>query len=552
MNKKQIQEKKHIVRDMMGKYNSLSSQEKQELLRLRCQTDFLIFAQFITEGVFKPFAVHKLICQFIQKVGDGDPLARRSIISLPPRTGKSLLISKIFPAWQMGRNPRGQFIMSSYSLGLSTENSRAVLENMSTEKFAWVFPECHLNKKGCNLTAIRTKEGGLIKTASAGGNVTGFGFGDIDDDELPGIGILDDLLADGNSAAIMESTFSWVQTQFLTRALPNNAIISMGTRFHKDDVAGRMIAASPEDWKILNVQAICTNEENDPLGRALGESHWPEFFPTQALSVIRRSIGERDFSALYQGDPVTESGSIFKEFWFATHAENELNKYSYRFMTVDTAYKEKTYNDYSAMCIWGFEKKSQRLYLLDYIMERLDFPDLQKISIELVDKYKLRAIYIEGRASGGPLIQTLKRFLRISIKELNPSQDKVLRANSVAPLAENGVVSIYENLKNLPDRLSDLCSFPFIRNDDFVDAFVYGLMVARDELGIKIETFLKANPEIAARPIPLFDTPEEIENFKVIGIKNKEIPTKTRVSVINTNKDSDRVIPRRTGKMIFR
>lgn len=552
MNKKELQEKKIIVKEMGEAYANLSPNDRQEYLRLKCQTDFLTFAIFITDGIFKPFDVHKLICNFVQKVGDGDPSIRRSIISLPPRTGKSLLISRVFPAWQIGRNPRAQFIMSSYSLGLSTENSRAVIDFMSSEKFSWAFPECTLNKKGCNLTAIRTKEGGLIKTASASGNVTGFGFGDIDDSELPGLGILDDLLADGNSPTVMESTFNWVQTQFLTRALPNNAIISMGTRFHRDDIAGRLISSNPDDWKLLNVPAICTDKETDPMGREIGQSHWPEFFPTQALAVIRRSIGERDFSALYQGSPITASGAIFKDFWFTSHENNEELEFSYRFITIDTAYKEKTTNDYSAICIWGFNKVKQRLYLIDYVMDRYDFPDLQRVVIDVVDKHKIRAVYIEGRASGAPLIQTLKKFLRVSIRELVPNQDKVLRANSVAPLVENGIVSIYSGIEAYDERLDDLCSFPYIRNDDFVDAFVYGLMVARDDLGIRVESFLEANPDIASRPITLFDEHAECDRFKIVGLKNKEIETKSPSKIRTTKLQHTRAGSGSGGKIIFR
>jgi hypothetical protein len=80
------------------------------------------------------------------------------------------------------------------------------------------------------------------------------------------------------------------------------------------------------------------------------------------------------------------------------------------------------------------------------------------------------------------LIQTLKNYISTQIKELVPSKDKVLRANSVAPIVEQGLISIYDKIPNLEERLNDLTSFPFIKNDDFVDAFVYGVSVYRDEL----------------------------------------------------------------------
>ena len=486
MNKAEVAKEKQIVKEMEASLQTLSSSDKQELLRLKCRTDFLTYARFITSevpiaGKFQSFHVHEVIGNFLQRIGDGEKDYKQSAISLPPRTGKSLLISKVFPSWQMGRSPTAQFIMSSYALQLTNENSRAVIEYISHESFAWLFPECGVDRDKSNLSAIRNNNGGLIKIASAGGNVTGFGFGVIDDSELPGVGILDDLLADGNSIQVMETTFAWTQAQFLTRGLPNHAIISMGTRFHVDDVIGRLLKADPDGWKELNVPALCTDEENDVLGRKLGESHWPEFFPVENLEAIRKSIGDKDFNSLYQGRPAGEQGAIFKEHWFEYHAKNKA-KYSHIYATVDTAYKADRMNDFTAICVWGYDNRERKLHLIHYFLERIEFPDLEKIAPQLVKTWKIRCVYIEGRAQGVPLIQTLKRTINIPIKELVPNKDKVLRANAIAPIVESGVVSLYENLPALGERLSELTSFPFIKNDDFVDAFVYGVTVYRDEI----------------------------------------------------------------------
>jgi predicted phage terminase large subunit-like protein len=486
MNKKELETEKAQVAEMEKSLKTLSASDKQELLRLKCRTDFLTFARYITSevpiaGKFTPFKVHHVIGDFLQRVGDGKKDFKQSAISLPPRSGKSLLISKIFPAWQMGRSPTAQFIMSSYALQLTSENSRAVIEYISHEQFKWIFPECEIDREKCNLSAIRNNNGGLIKIASAGGNVTGFGFGVISDDDLPGVGILDDLLADGNSAAIMESTFAWTQTQFLTRGLPNYAIISMGTRFHVDDVIGQLLKADPEGWRELNVPALCTDEENDVLERKLGESHWPEFFPVENLQSIKKSIGDRDFNSLYQGRPAGEQGAIFKEPWLQYHEKN-LGRYSYIYATVDTAYKAERTNDYTAICVWGFDKKTTKLHLIHYVLDRIEFPEMEKLLPNLIKQWGIRAVYIEGRAAGMPLIQTLRRTTNISIKELVPNKDKVLRANSVAPLVEAGVFSLYENLPQLPERIVEFTSFPFIKHDDWVDCVIYGIEVYRDEL----------------------------------------------------------------------
>ena len=486
MNKQELIAEKSKVLEMEKSIKTLSGADKQELLRLKCRTDFLTFARYITSevpiaGKFTPFKVHNVIGDFLQRIGDGDKSYKQSAISLPPRSGKSLLISKIFPAWQMGRSPSAQFIMSSYALQLTNENSRAVIEYISHEQFKWIFPECDIDRDKCNLSAIRNGSGGLIKIASAGGSVTGFGFGVISDDDLPGVGILDDLLADGNSATVMETTFAWTQAQFLTRGLPNHAIISMGTRFHVDDVIGRLLKADPDGWRELNIPALCVDEDADILGRKLGESHWPEFFPVENLEAVKKSIGDRDFNSLYQGRPAGEQGAIFKEPWIQFHEKN-LGRYSYIYATVDTAYKAQTANDYTAICVWGFDKKESKLHLVHYVLDRIEFPEMEKLLPHLIKQWKIRAVYIEGRAAGMPLIQTLRRTTNISVKELVPNKDKVLRANAVAPLVESGILSLYENLPNLAERIAELTSFPFIKNDDWVDAVVYGLTVYRDEL----------------------------------------------------------------------
>lgn len=485
MNKTQLKEEKEKVREMSENIGSLTTEQKTELLRLKCRTEFSSYAKFITRavsssGVFEPYPVHELICKYVQNICDGEEAYKRTTISLPPRTGKSMLISKIMPSWQLGRSPSAQFIMASYALKLTHENSRAIFNFTTSEAHQWVFPECTINKKDCNLKTIRSSQGGIIMSASAGAGVTGFGFGVISEEDLPGIGILDDLLEDGNSASVLESTFKWTATQFLTRGLPNNCVASIGTRFHKEDVIGRLLASDPEGWLELNVPALCLDEETDPLNRKLGESHWPEFFPVQALESIRKQ-DERTFNTLYLGRPQGESGALFKDFWFEYHEKNKEN-YEFVFATADTALKEKEINDPSVICIFGVVRKTRKLHLLHVYQERMEFPELLKVMPVWMKLWRVRSLYVESRASGLPLIQMMRRDLQIAVKEVIPSKDKVFRANEVAPIAEEGRVSMYEGIPNLPELMSELCAFPYAKHDDFVDSFCMGLKIYRDEI----------------------------------------------------------------------
>lgn len=489
MNKAQVKIEKQIIEDSKKSSSIITKADRTELLRLKCRTDFLTFAKFITAQVpapsnnipFQPYKVHSVIGSLIQRIGDGEKEVQRSAISLPPRAGKSLLISKIFPAWQFGRTPHGQFIMSSYKLDLTNENARAVTAYVTSPAFAWVFPEFTIQKKNCNLKLIRSDQGGLIKIASANSNVTGFGYGVINDDDLPGVGILDDLLADGNSIATMDSTFNWTSSQFMNRMLPNYAIISMGTRFHTDDVIGRLLKSDPDGWHELNVPAYCVDEENDILGRKLGETHWPEMFSVETIESIRKNMSDRDFNALYMGKPQGEEGAIFKESWFITHEKN-LPMYDFVYATIDTACKAENMNDYSAICIWGYSRQENKLHLLHYVLDRLEFPQLLKLVCDLASRWPIKALYIEPRSSGVSLIQSLRTGLTIPVKELKPDSDKVVRANGVTMILKNSQVSLYAYLPELKDRIAELCAFPYIRNNDFVDAFVYGLIVYSNEV----------------------------------------------------------------------
>jgi hypothetical protein len=124
VNKSQLAKEKSLVKEMMLKVESLSQEERKELLRLKCRTEFITYARVITRevtnsGVFVPYKVHELICDYVQNICDGNPNYKRTTISLPPRSGKSMLISKLMPSWQLGRSPSAQFIMASYGLKLT-------------------------------------------------------------------------------------------------------------------------------------------------------------------------------------------------------------------------------------------------------------------------------------------------------------------------------------------------------------------------------------------------------------------------------------------------
>lgn len=445
----------------------------ERYVHLKARHNFLTFAKFVTNGKFQPFALHRVLCNFLDEVARGEK--RKVILACPPRAGKSFLTAQLFPAYILGRNPNSQNIIASYGKSLSREHAMATLDILKSARYKMVFPEVELKSKDL-VEVIRLKSGGVSRITSAGANCTGFGYGDLSEDNFPGIALADDLLADGNSPAIMESTWGWTSQQLITRKLPNHAQIFMGTRFHKNDITGRLLAAegTVEEggaWHVLNIPAIATGLKTDPLGRLPGTSHWPEYFPIEQLESTRKQIGEKAFQALYQGNPVSEESSLFRPEIFQYYTSPPLFKY--RFMACDTAFSEKATADESVLTVFGVDLLNN-LYLIDCVRGRFGFPELIAKTKELTKAHSLQEICIEAKASGQSLIQVLSKELPILVTPLKANTDKVTRANAATQFLSK--TWIPANAWWWPSMLEQMTEFPMSAHDDCVDSFCHGLL----------------------------------------------------------------------------
>jgi len=443
---------------------------ERERFRYLCQTNFLVFSKFVFPQ-FSPAQVHKRITGHLQSVADGDE--PKTTLSLPPRAGKSLLASQLFPAFILGRNPSSHSMIASYALKLSRENAMKTLQIMTSERYRFVFPELEL-KSNEIVETIRTRQGGVSRIFSAGSNCTGFSYGALSKDELPGVAIVDDLLASGGSQAVMNSTFLWCTEQFLTRRLPNNAIMLVGTRFHQNDVTGRL-TKSDAGFKTLSIPALCIDEETDVLGRKLGESYWAETYDENFLAEMRSQVGENVFQTLYQSNPQALSTNVFKpnhiQYW------EQLPVFKYRFLSLDTAFSTKESADYSVICAWGVGADNQ-LYLIDVVQKQADFPALLNMTREFARVHRAKLLVIEDKASGQSLIQVLKTEVGYQIKPVKPTKDKVTRANEIIPTLDKAVVWLPSSLNSA--LVDQMLNFPQTQHEDFVDSFVYGVKFYMD------------------------------------------------------------------------
>ncbi len=435
-------------------------------LRYLCRNNFLAFVRFV-HPVMQISQVHKVLANTLNKVANGE--LRKLALSTPPRTGKSLLTGQLLPAYVLGRNPYSENMLASYALKLSRENAMNTLNFMNSERYKFLFPEVELRSTEA-VDVIRCKRGGLNRIASAGSGVTGFGYGVLSFEYFPGLAILDDLLESGGSKQVIESTWTWTTEQFLTRKLPNHGIISMGTRFAKKDITGRLLEADPDGWLYLNIPALCTNEENDPLQRKLNESHWPEMFPYESLMETRK-VNEEKFQTLYQGNPVSESGIIFDPDLYSYYHELPCSIREV-FLSIDSAQSSKTTSDYSVISIWGVGHDNN-LYLLKQIAGQWSFTQLLSRANSTINSSGAKSVVIENRSSGMDLADMLKENRKISIELASTgNKDKVSRAFAITPFLESGEVRLPYNCVEL---LEELDSFPMGSNDDRVDSMIYGI-----------------------------------------------------------------------------
>jgi predicted phage terminase large subunit-like protein len=380
---------------------------------------------------------------------------KRLMVFMPPRHGKSEITSIRFPAWCFGRNPQIQIIGCSYAESLAYSFSYAIRETISSPSYQRLW-QLGLDKAGAVRWQLANKDNKRDSyiAAGVGGGITGEGAD---------ILLIDDPVKnaeEAESAVYRDKVWEWYTTTARTRLQPDGAIVLIMTRWHKDDLAGRLLEQARIDpkadqWEVLHLKAISEN-------RAL----WPEKYDIDSLNNIKASIGSRAFVALYQGEPALAEGNIIKREWFKYYKEKP--QFSRIIHSWDTAFKKGASNDYSVCSVWG--ESQSGYYLLDLWRQRVEFPELKRVAIELNQRDRPSALLIEDRASGQSLIQELRRDTLLPVIPVKVDNDKEARVNAISPLIEAGKIYLPESTNWLHDYIEELTSFPSGEYDDQVDS----------------------------------------------------------------------------------
>lgn len=398
---------------------------------------------------YRPATHHRVIAKALEQVEKGE--INRLMIFVPPRHGKSQLTSEFFPAWYLGRNPEKYIITATYSQELAEDFGRKVRNQLQDPLHNAIFPKCKLSADSTSSRRFSTDQRGTYYAVGVGSSITGRGAHLL---------LIDDPIKnrkEADSETIRRAVKDWYTSTAYTRLMPGGAIVVIQTRWHDDDLSGWLLSEhSHEKWKVIDLPAI--NEQ--------GEALWPDHYPIEELRKIEKSIGERDFAALYQQKPVVEGGNILKAQWWRRWPDDF--KYppvcDHIFCSWDTAFSTSDYADasYSAYTKWGifwYEQEQRHcIILLGRWAGRVDYPDLRAKAMEVTKETQPDCQLIEKKASGQSLIQDLRRA-GVRVRSYQPDRDKISRAYAVQAMLQSGQVWI-PNKPWAEDLINQVAKFP--------------------------------------------------------------------------------------------
>jgi hypothetical protein len=405
----------------------------------------------------------------------------RMMIFMPPRHGKSDMATQKFPSWVLGKHPEIPIMISSYSDELATDFGFKTRDIMQTPEYQCMY-KTRLRSDAKAKGRWFTEDGGSYSAVGVGGALTGRGFK---------IGIIDDPFKnreEADSAVTRDSRDSWYKSTFSTREEGNSMVIFILTRWHEDDLAGRVLKESRhaksvgepyDEWDVIEYKAIATQ---DDAHRKLGEALWPDKFNIDKLLKKKSEMGSYEFSALYQQTPIDEENRKFKQAWFRYRKyEDVRERETHNVMTIDPRGKDdiKEGKDYIGVTI-NFIDKDNNWNLICY-REKLSATGLVDLMFTNWQRYNLHKIGIEDNqfTQGLKVLWTREmktRGIYPTIRLLkHGGTQKELRIEALVPRYESGAIFhlTYDGENQCIDLEDELKLFPKAANDDASDSAAY-------------------------------------------------------------------------------
>jgi predicted phage terminase large subunit-like protein len=451
----------------------------KEILSLisNAQDNLVDFIKF-TKPDFKPAPHHELICKELEAIERGE--TTRLIIEAPPRHGKSELCSRRFPAYYLGKRPSSQVITASYGGDLATDFGWEVRSIVGDDYYRVIFPSTSLVPDSKASQRWRTSQGGIYIASGIGGPIGGRGAHLL---------VIDDPVKDreeADSPRYRDRAWNWYTNVAYPRLMPGGAIVVITTRWHEDDLVGRILEqekSGGDQWKKITLRAIA--EYGDVLGRLPGEALWPEWFDLERLGDIRTTLTSRDgpraWEALYQQRPQAEEGSFFKSEWFQWYLISSQPKYLTIYGASDYAVTAGG-GDYTVHGIIGVDPNDD-IYVLDWWRAQTDSAAWVEAQVDLAEKWRPVAWAVEKgqiEKGVGPFLdkRLRERKAYIRLEPFTSGADKATRAQSIAGRMAMGKVYFPKDAKWTGELQSEMLRFGTAVHDDQVDVMsLFGRML---------------------------------------------------------------------------
>jgi predicted phage terminase large subunit-like protein len=395
----------------------------------------------------------------------------RIAVSIPPRHGKSQLVSIYFPAWFLGNFPNKKVLMVSHTTDLAVDFGRKVRNLVDQPAYKDIFPTVVLAADSKSAGRWNTNEGGEYFACGVGSALAGRGA-----DFL----IVDDPFSEqdilNGNYEVFTKAYEWFTFGARTRLMPGGRVAIVHTRWHPNDLIGMMAKDmarndDTDQYEFFEFPAIFNEGTDDE--RAL----WPEFFDLDALKRTRASMPTFQWNAQYQQNPTSEEGAMVKREWWKLWEEEDPPELEFVIMTLDAAAEKNNRADFTALLTWGVFSHPRltdgkpNIILMNAINTRVEFFELKELALREYREWEPEAFIVEKKSNGTPLYQELRR-MGIPVQEFTPHRgtgDKVARLNAVSDIFRSGMVWYPAGRRWAEAVVEQVAAFPASENDDMVD-----------------------------------------------------------------------------------
>jgi predicted phage terminase large subunit-like protein len=449
---------------------------RESIRRKAAKGSFVDFIYYIkTDYTAKWF--HIYIAEKLQNFLN-DKTKQRLMVFMPPQHGKSELTSRLFPAYALGINPNLKIACASYSIDLARSFNREVQRYIDNDYYRDIFPETKINSKNVVTTQSWLRNSEEVEIIDKKGSYKAIGvMGGLSGRPVD-LAIIDDPIKDrleAESQTYRDRVWDWYVNVLESRLHNGSKVVLIMTRWHEDDLGGRLLLKEPNKWEVIKIPAIREYDDSEIDKRSIGEALWPEKHSIEKLE-SQKSLDESVFESLYQQNPIAKEGNRIKKTVFQI-VDSLPNRTIKSDLFIDGAYTEKTKNDPSGILETKFDASTNTLYIVNFEAQRLELPELLSFLKGYIERIHMATsrYYIEPKASGKSVAQMINKqskYAIIEIKNHLVNEGKETRFNTSTPYITTGKVKLLRGGWN-DAFISQLTGFPKVKHDEAVDLCGY-------------------------------------------------------------------------------